>query len=62
MTLQEVNSFSIKDIVNEEVDMKSYINKLVKELRDDIEVYELLRPLNLTMGEVRENIAQIVCQ
>ena len=59
MTLQEVNSFSIKDIVNEEVDMKSYINKLVKELRDDIEVYELLRPLNLTMGEVRENIGKL---
>ena len=40
MTLQEVKEFSVKDIVNEEVDMKSYINKLVKELRDDIEVYE----------------------
>ena len=59
MTLQEVNEFSIKDIVNEEVDMKSYINKLVKELRDDLEVYEQLKNLNLTMGEVKENIGKL---
>ena len=59
MTLQEVNEFSIKDIVNEEVDMKSYINKLVKELKDDIEVYEQLRSLNLTMGEVKDNIGKL---
>lgn len=59
MTLQEVNEFSIKDIVNEEVDMKTYINKLVKELRDDLEVYEKLRSLNLTMGEVKENIGKL---
>ena len=59
MTLQEVNEFSIKDIVNEEVDMRSYINKLVKELRDDFEVYEQLKSLNLTMGEVKENIGKL---
>lgn len=59
MTLQEVNEFSIKDIVNEEVDMKTYINKLVNELRDDLEVYEKLRSLNLTMGEVKENIGKL---
>lgn len=59
MTLQEVNEFSIKDIVNEEVDMKAYINKLVNELRDDLEVYEKLRSLNLTMGEVKENIGKL---
>ena len=59
MTLQEVNEFSIKDIINEEVDMKTYINKLVKELRDDIEVYEQLKALNLTMGEVKENIGKL---
>ena len=53
MALQEVNEFSIKDIVKDEVDMKTYINKLVKELRDDIEVYEQLKSLNLTMGEVK---------
>ena len=59
MSLQEVNEFSIKDIMNEEVDMKTYINKLVKELRDDIEVYEQLKALNLTMGEVKENIGKL---
>lgn len=59
MTLQEVNEFSIKDIVNEEVDMKTYINKLVNELREDLEVYEKLRSLNLTMGEVKENIGKL---
>lgn len=59
MTLQEINQFSIKDIASEEVDMKTYINKLVKALRDDIEVYENLKSLNLTMGEVRENIGKL---
>ena len=59
MTLQEMNEFSIKDIVSEEVDMKTYINKLVKELRDDLEVYEKLKSLNLTMGEVKENIGKL---
>ena len=59
MTLQEINEFSIKDITTEEVDMKTYINKLVKALRDDIEVYEKLKALNLTMGEVRENIGKL---
>ncbi len=59
MALQEVNEFSIKDIVKDEVDMKTYINKLVKELRDDIEVYEQLKSLNLTMGEVKENIGKL---
>lgn len=59
MEMQEVNKFTIKDIVNEEVDMKTYINKLVKELREDIEVYEKLKTLNLTMGEVKENIGKL---
>lgn len=59
MTLQEVKEFSVKDIVNEEIDMSSYINKLVKELRDDIEVYEKLKSLKLTMGEVKENIGKL---
>ena len=61
MTLQEVKDFSLvdTDVLNEEVDMKSYINKLVKELRDDIEVYEKLKDLKLTMGEVKENIGKL---
>ena len=40
-------------------DMKAYISKLVNELRNDIEVYEQIKVLNLTLGEVRDNIAKL---
>lgn len=43
----------------ENTDMHNYINKLVNELRSDIEVYEQLKALNLTVGEVKENIARL---
>ncbi len=39
--------------------LKGYINELVKELRDDIEVYEQIKPLGLTLGEVKQNIAKL---
>ncbi len=38
-------------------DMNTLIKKLVNELREDIEVYELLKSLNLTNKEVKDNIA-----
>lgn len=60
MTSYELNEkFSIKDIVDEEVDMKKYIEQLVKELREDVEVYDKLKPLNLTVKEVKDNIAKL---
>lgn len=40
-------------------DMKDYINQLVNELRDDMEVYEQVKKLDLTVGEVRDNIAKL---
>lgn len=40
-------------------DMKAYISKLVNELRNDIEVYEQIKLLNLTIGQVRDNIAKL---
>lgn len=40
-------------------DMKNYIAKLVNELRNDIEVYEQIKLMNLTVGEVRDNIAKL---
>lgn len=40
-------------------DMKSYIAKLVNDLRKDLEVYEQIKALNLTVGEVRDNIAKL---
>lgn len=43
----------------ENSDMHNYINKLVNELRADIEVYEQIKALNLTVGEVKENIARL---
>lgn len=59
MANDEMKEFDSKDVISEEADMKSYINKLVKELREDTEVYEKLKPLNLSMGEVRANIAKL---
>lgn len=55
------DNYSIKDVdvINEEIDMKEYINQLVKALREDAEVYEKLKPLNLTIGEVKDNIAKL---
>ena len=44
---------------NEEVDMKDYINQLVNELRNDYEVYEQIKKLNLTLGEVKDNVARL---
>lgn len=43
----------------EEVDMKDYINQLVNELRNDFEVYEQIKKLGLTLGEVKENVARL---
>lgn len=40
-------------------DMKAYISKLVNELRNDIEVYEQIKQLSLTIGQVRDNIAKL---
>lgn len=54
-----MKEFDAKDIVREEVDMRAYINKLLDEIRKDIEVYEQIKRLNLTIGEVRENIAKL---
>ena len=54
-----MKEFDAKDIVREEVDMRAYINKLLDEIRKDIEVYEQIKKLNLTIGEVRENIAKL---
>lgn len=56
-----MKEFDQKDILsNEETsEMKDYISKLVNELREDSEVYDHLKPLNLTVREVRENIAKL---
>ena len=43
----------------QDVDMKDYINQLVNELRNDYEVYERIKKLNLTVGEVKDNIARL---
>lgn len=55
----ELKQFDAKDIIGEQVDMKSYIEELVKVLRDDTEVYEKLKPLGLSVREVRENIGRL---
>lgn len=59
MPPSEMKEFNKTDIVAEEVDMKTYINKLVEALRNDAEVYGELKKLNLSVGEVRSNIAKL---
>lgn len=56
-----MKEFDVKtfDSMLDKTDVKNYINKLVDELRNDIEVYEIIRGLNLTVGEVRDNIAKL---
>lgn len=49
----------IEDIEKDNNDYSSYIDKLVKELRDDQEVYEIIKPLNLNMKQVKDNIAKL---
>ncbi len=57
--MKELNIDSFEDIISPETNMKSLINKLVNDLREDIEVYEKIKALGLTVGEVRENIAKL---
>ena len=58
-----MEEFAINKLENIEVptrnDMKSYIAKLCDELRKDIEVYERIKALGLTVGEVKDNIAKL---
>ena len=42
-----------------DVDMKDYINQLMNELKNDYEVYEQIKKLNLTVGEVKDNVARL---
>jgi len=58
----EMKEFDVKDIEiqeNDESSFKDYISQLVNELRNDAEVYEKLKALKLTNGEVRDNIARL---
>lgn len=57
--MKELNIESFDDIISVEANMKNHINKLVEDLRQDIEVYEKIKALNLTLGEVRDNIAKL---
>ena len=56
--MEKFNSDELNSLY-EGSDMSSLIKKLVNELREDIEVYELLKSLNLTNKEVRDNIAML---
>lgn len=55
-----MKEFDTNEILGgEQDDMRDYIRQLVEELRKDDLVYEQLKPLKLTMKEVRENIAKL---
>lgn len=59
METKDINNLNVSDILDKEVDMKTYINKLIKEIKDDLEVYEIIRSLGLTVGEVKDNIGRL---
>ena len=54
-----LKTFNPKDIMSEEIDMKSQIDELFNLLRADTDVYELIKPLGLTNKQVRENIGKL---
>lgn len=54
-----METFKTESIIKEEVDMQAYINELVEEIRNDKDVYNEIKKLNLTLGEVRENVAKL---
>lgn len=54
-----MEKFKVESVVSEEVNMQNYINELVDELRNDKDVYNEIKKLNLTLGEVRENVAKL---
>ena len=54
-----LKEFNQKDIIDQKVDMKKYIDELVSKLRSDDDVYESLKPFNLTLRQVKENIGKL---
>lgn len=46
--------------INEKIDFNDYINSLLKELKNDDEVYSLIREQNMTVKEVKDNISHLM--
>ena len=59
MQNNDLKEFNPKDILDENVDMKKYIEKLLANLKADQDVYESLKPLHLTNKEVRDNVGKL---
>ena len=59
MQNKDMKEFNAKDILEENINMKKYIEELVLALKADKEVYASLKPLGLTMKEVRDNIGRL---
>ena len=55
----ELKEFNSKDIIKRNVDMKKYIDELLEKLKADKDVYESLKPLGLTIKDVRDNIGKL---
>ena len=56
---EQLKEFNSNDIIDEKIDMKKYIDELVANLRADQDVYESLKPFNLTLKQVKENIGKL---
>ena len=59
MADNELKEFNSKDIIKRNVDMKKYIDELLAKLKADKDVYESIKPLGLTIKEVRDNIGKL---
>lgn len=46
--------------INPDADFNEYINTLLKELKEDDEVYSLIKAQNMTVKEVKDNIAHLI--
>lgn len=59
MQNSDLKEFNSKDIIQKNSDMKKYIDELLATLKADKDVYESIKPLGLTIKEVRENIGKL---
>ena len=54
-----LKEFNSKDILDDKIDMKKYIDELLLSLKSDKDVYESIKPIGLTNKEVRDNIGKL---
>ena len=59
MEENDIKAFDSKLVFSETEDMKKYINELLASLKADEDVYNIIKPLGLSVKEVRNNIGKM---